>query len=160
MDLDEGREKIIIYLKKYRYIALTLIIGVLVMLTSGSDPEPLADVSTEVTGNIGFEERLGQILSQIDGVGKAQVLLTEAYGSETIFQMDSTNSESALDTVIVTDGNREEAGLVKQVLPPVYRGALVVCEGGNSASVRWKVVEAVSRVTGLSSDCITVLKMN
>jgi len=41
----------------------------------------------------------------------------------------------------------------------LYRGAVVVCQGGDNASVRLAVVEAVSNATGLTSDRITVLKM-
>ena len=106
-----------------------------------------------------LEQKLTEILSKIDGVGKAEVLLTEANGSNTIYQTDAGQNYSNLDTVIITDGNREEKGLVKQVLPPEYRGALIVCQGADSAGVRLSVVEAVKSVTGLSSDCITVLKM-
>jgi stage III sporulation protein AG len=74
--------------------------------------------------------------------------------------MDTGQNQSHADTVIVMDGNREETGLVKQVLPPVYRGAVIACQGADSANIRLAIVEAVKSVTGLSSDRITVLKMN
>ena len=71
-----------------------------------------------------------------------------------------TDSEDTRrDTVLISDGNREENGLVRQTIPPVYRGAIIVCQGGNDAKVRLSIVEAVMSVTGLRSDCITVLKM-
>ena len=106
-----------------------------------------------------LQKKLSTILSQISGVGKVEILLTEAIGSDTIYQMDTRQNLGDADTVIVMDRNREETGLVKQILPPVYRGAVVVCQGADSASVRLSVVDAVKSVTGLSSDCITVLKM-
>ena len=41
---------------------------------------------------------------------------------------------------------------------PVYRGALVVCQGGNQPAVRLAVTEAVAALTGLTADRITVAK--
>ena len=87
------------------------------------------------------------------------MLLTEASGCDTIYQVDENRNQSNLDTVIVTNGQREEIGLIKQIIPPEYRGAVVVCQGADHAAVRLTVVEAVRSVTGLSSDNITVLKM-
>ena len=79
----------------------------------------------------------------------------------THYQKNTDQTSDALreDTVLVTDESRTEQGLIRQVLPPQYRGAVIVCQGGDRASVRLNIVEAVSAVTGLTSDKITVLKM-
>ena len=61
--------------------------------------------------------------------------------------------------MILTDGSRAQQALVEQVIPPVYLGAVVLCQGAGSAAVRLSVVEAVSRATGLSTNQIVVLKM-
>ena len=110
-------------------------------------------------------EALEEILAQISGVGKVRVLLTEAAGAETVYQTDedrSTSSDSQslrTETVIITDSDREAHGLVRSVTPPVYLGAIIVCQGGDNPTIRLSIVEAVSNVTGISSDRITVLKM-
>ena len=39
-----------------------------------------------------------------------------------------------------------------------YRGALVVCQGGDQAAVRLAVTEAVMALTGLPADRITVVQ--
>ena len=59
----------------------------------------------------------------------------------------------------VTDGQRNETGLVRQVNPPSYLGAVVVCQGGDDPRVQLDIVNAVSRITGLGADRISVLKM-
>ena len=41
---------------------------------------------------------------------------------------------------------------------PLYRGALIVCEGGGNDAVRLQVIEAVAALTGLGSDRIAVVK--
>lgn len=159
MDMESGKQQLITFLKKYQYVLLVVLLGVFLMLLPQNAKEQQLQLPSEETISPDLEMELSAMLSQISGVGKAEVLLTEASGSDTIYQMDTAQNQGNLDTVIVTDGNREEYGLVKQVLPPVYRGALVVCQGADSASVRLCVVDAVKSVTGLSSDCITVLKM-
>ena len=161
MDQESGKQQLISYIKKYQYVLLVVLIGVLLMLIPAktdkiqvpAQPPPVEEKTDDL------EQELSDILSHIHGVGKAEVLLTEASGSMTIFQTDTGQNQTNLDTVIITNGNREESGLVKQILPPIYRGAIILCQGADSASVRLSVVEAVQSVTGLSSDCITVLKM-
>mgnify|MGYP003293751885 CR=1 FL=1 len=104
-------------------------------------------------------KKLEEILKEISGAGKVRLLLTEEAGSENIYQTDEGAEQSHLDTVIVMNSQREELGLIRQVIAPRYRGAVVVCQGGDRAEVRLAVVNAVKSVTGLSSDRITVLKM-
>ncbi len=141
-------------LMKYRWAVLILFLGIVLMLIpTSSEPKQAPVESTEPTQRESLGEELNAILSQIKGVGKVQVLLTVDTGSNTVYQTDGE------DTVIVTDGNRVQNGLVQRVESPAYRGAVVVCQGADSPMVRLSIVEAVSSVTGLSSDKITVLKM-
>ena len=159
MDMESGKQQLISSIKKYQYVFLVVLVGVFLMMVPQNRPKSQTQIPADHTYEPALEEKLADLLAQISGVGKAEVLLTEASGSDTIYQMDTGQNQSNLDTVIVTDGNREEVGLIKQILPPKYRGAVVVCQGADSAAVRLSVVEAVKSVTGLSSDCITVLKM-
>ena len=159
MDMESGKQQFIAFVKKYQYIFLVVLAGVFLMLLPENAEEPQMEIAPEMSNHPDLEEELSLILSHISGVGKAEVLLTEASGSDTIYQMDEGQNQSNLDTVIVTGENRIETGLVKQVISPVYKGAVIVCQGADSASVRLSVLEAVKSVTGLSSDCITVLKM-
>ena len=159
MDLESGKRQFITYIKKFQYILIVLAVGILVMLIPAGQTEQEELISQEIPVQYDLEEKLEGILSQISGVGKTEVLLTELSGSETIYQSDSAHNLSGSDTVILTDGSRNQYGLVRQTLPPAYKGAVVVCKGADSASVRLAVVNAVMRATGLSSDCISVLKM-
>ena len=158
MDMVSGKQHLINYIKKYQYVLIIFLIGVSLMLLPQKEEQAMISPS-EKDSLPELEDELTIILSQIAGVGLTEVLLTEASGSDIIYQIDAAQNQSNLDTVIITDKNREETGLIKQVLPPKYRGALIVCQGADSAAVRLSVVEAVKSVTGLSSDCITVLKM-
>lgn len=153
--------------KKYRFPALVLLLGIILMTLPTKEKKEIDSIQTVVPNIIqtDLQEELEDILCQIQGAGKVRVLLTEAEGEQTLYQMDEdlqTNggSESIRqDTVLLTNSEREEVGLVRQIIPPVYQGAVILCQGADSASVRLAIIQAVASATGLTSDKITVLKM-
>lgn len=158
MDWESGKQRLIGCITKYRYVFFLLLAGILLLLLPDDTAEPVP-VPEEAPVQQELQLQLEEILQEISGVGKVRVLLTEAAGGDTIYQVDTDRNQSGVDTVIVMNSQREELGLIKQIIPPVYRGAVVVCQGAEQAGVRLAVVEAVKSVTGLTSDCITVLKM-
>ena len=163
MDRLALKEKAQQWLGKYKYVVLVLLAGiVLMLLPSRQENKIQTDITTEpVEQKQDVQRELTQILAQIDGVGAVQVMLTIASGEETVYQTDTETTDNVcrMDTVIVTDTNRAQQGLVQMKKPPKYLGAIVVCKGGGNAAVKLAVVEAVSRITGLGADQISVLKM-
>ena len=164
MDQLSTRERIAELFRKYRYGILIVLLGIILMCLPSVDKDTTEDTQSAATQNqkdSSLEEALASILSQIKGAGKVEVLLTEAKGSETMYQSDSlTDSETDRnDTVIISGADRTQTGLIRQVNPPRYLGAIVVCQGADNAQVRLAIVQAVSSVTGLGADHITVLKM-
>lgn len=151
------------WLVRYRYVILTLVGGIFLMTLP--EKKPQETVSVPQAAPVSLEQRLEALLCRVEGAGRVQVLLTEASGEKTLYQTneDSGKSQASQDrrstTVLVTDGTRQQTGLVVQVIPPVYQGAVVLCQGGSDPRVRLAVVEAVMSLTGLRSDKITVLKM-
>lgn len=159
-------ERVINLIKQYRYGFLILLLGVgLMLIPTGETARKETDAPAVAADDVSMEDRLAEILSRMEGVGKTDVMLTYAMGEETIFETreDSSISDSSegysREPVIISGSDRAEQGLIQQVIPPVFRGAIVVCQGGGSPAVRLAIVEAVSDVTGLTADRITVLKM-
>ena len=167
MDVAALRTKAAEFAKKYKFVAIILMVGIVLMaLPTGRKEESSTVYEQEKTQQtLSINDALAEILCKIEGAGNVKVLLTVASGTETIYQTDDrvsvseNNSTTQIDTVTVTDSNRNETGLIKQVNPPTYQGAIILCQGANSASIRLAIVDAVSKVTGLSSDHISVLKM-
>ncbi len=158
MDWESGRQRLIACISKYRYFILILLAGIMILVfpVQSEEAVPISPVEETLPD---LQTQLECILGEISGVGRVKVLLTENSGRNTVYQVDENRNQSYLDTVIVRNSLREETGLIKQVISPEYRGAVIVCQGAESAGVRLTVVEAVMSATGLSSDCITVLKM-
>lgn len=169
MELNTVNKKIPVFFKKYRYVILILLIGIILMLipstreTASTAKEQSATPTAE--NQISISQQLSEILSQIDGAGRVQVLLTHGRGEEIIYQTDSdrtsgeNNNTTRTTTVTVTSSTRDENGLIRQINPPSYLGAIVVCQGAESPAIRLAVTQAVSNATGLGVDRITVLKM-
>lgn len=147
--------------RKYACALLVLLLGIGLMLFP-KHTEMVETVEPETTAvEYSLEESLEAILSQIDGAGKVQVLLTVAQGTETVYQTDTAETADSVkvETVIVTDAGKAQQGLIRQVNPEIYLGAVVVCQGGGSSAVQLAITKAVSAATGLTADKITVLKM-
>lgn len=165
MDWVTDKSSALEYIKKYRYVLLVLLAGIFLMVLPKSEEPEVQSQPTETQPQPELQDSLADILSRIAGAGKVEVLLTEAAGEQICYQTDEdiSTGENASDirreTVLVTNADREETGLVKQVNPPTYLGAIVLCQGADNATIRLSIVEAVMSVTGLSSDRITVLKM-
>lgn len=158
-------EKIAQLIRKYRFVLLILLIGLGLMLIPFGGKEKSKNQTQAVTPTQpDISSELSQILSRIDGAGEVSVMLSVRTGSSTVYQTDESDSNGdssthKQDTVIVTDENRAQSGLVQHVIYPEYRGAIIVCQGADNIQVRLNIMEAVSRITGLGMDKISVLKM-
>ena len=152
--------KVPAWVKRYRYPLLVLALGLVLMAVPGwSTRQEVTEPTVQTEQQPDLTALLTEILGEIEGVGKVQVLLSVAVGEQVIYQTDTDGTGVRKETVIITDSERNQQALVSQVLPEAYRGAIVVCQGGDSPAVRLAVVEAVRRATGLGADCILVLKM-
>lgn len=148
------------FLKKYRHVAIVLLVGIILMCLPGKQKQTEKNtVQHPAQEASDTAQELEQILSQVKGAGKVRVLLTRSQGEQIIYQTDKSNDGSNADTVVITGSDRTQQGLIRQIDPPIYLGAVIVCQGGDDPSVRLAIVEAVSDVTGLGADRISVLKM-
>jgi len=83
---------------------------------------------------------------------KAETAAPETRGS---VQSEMEATLAAFDGV-----GRLRLMLTEDVAAQRWAGAVIVCEGGGSAAVRLQLTQAVSALTGLSSDKIAIVKGN
>ena len=98
------------------------------------------------------EQRLEEILSAINGVGKCRVLLSVHNGGELILAEDEG------ETVVLSNGGTQSTVTV-QTQYPAFQGAVVVAGGCENTSVRYDILSSVMAYTGLSVDRITICPM-
>ena len=167
MEIKKLREFMLPFFLKYKYAILILGIGIVLMLIPGTGKNVKAETKDipDVIQSVSVQDELESILKLIHGAGNVKVLLKESCGVETIYQVDeevSINDSSTnrkVDTIIISDQDRKEGGLIKQINPPKYLGAIVLCQGADDPSIKLAITNAVSKITGLGSDKIAVLKM-
>ena len=164
MDLQKLKDQIVGTVLKYKYVLLILCVGLLLVLVpSGSSAKAKkAAITQNKQASHISEDALASILKRIKGAGRVNVLLSLEQSEQTDYQLDQDHSASSTDkqkTVTITDSQRNEAGLVRKVCAPTYRGAIIVCDGADDPFVQLSMIQAVSNITGLRSDQISVLKM-
>lgn len=169
--VNELPKKILAGLKKYKYAALILLLGIALMLLpfGKKDEVPEAEVQEESLSDEAYaqalEQRLQDMLSQVNGAGQVRVMLTLQTGSRTEYQTDTqltdsgTQSQEERKTVILSEGSAYDKAAVSAVQYPRFQGALILCQGADQSTVRLDLVNAVAALTGLSSGQITVIKM-
>ena len=157
--------------EKYKYVAAAVLIGVVLLLWPSGEKtqgEQTAPREETVRTERDLEKELEEILVAMSGVGEAKVLLTlESDGQQQLAQdtelrysgdTRAPDDYSRRSEVVLVDGGSEEGAVVTGRTYPTYRGALVVCRGGDRAEVQLAVTKAVAALTGLAADRITVAK--
>ena len=169
------------YLHKYKYLLIAALVGLLLLIwpfhtDSPAQAPPVTCDSTDsdVLIPLDMEERLEKLLSPAEGVGRVRVMLTlESGGSRTLAcDTDASSDASSSDTtqsggnqvktshVILSDGSGGESTVTTREDAPVFRGAVILCQGADNAAVRLAVTQAVSALTGLRTDAIAVLQLS
>ncbi|MBQ7009751.1 MAG: hypothetical protein IJN05_11175 [Ruminococcus sp.] len=107
-----------------------------------------------------IQEQLTEILTSIEGVGKADVMLTITSTEEYVYAetIKQGSSQAEKNYVIIDKGSQKEA-LVKKINNPSISGIVVVCEGGDDPRVCEKVYKAVSTALNISTTKIYVTEM-
>ena len=157
--------------ERYKWAVLVILAGVVALIwPSGGTKETSTAQSTAVAA-LGdpeaLQEEMEEILSHISGVGEVRLLLTVetdgerqlAGNTETSYSGSASAPEDfsrSWEAVMAQDGG--QTPVVTTTRYPTYRGALVVCQGGDQASVRLAVTEAVTALTGLPADRVSVAK--
>lgn len=147
---------------KKQFIIIGAVLGLLLMLLPGffkvkeSKKEEISTQSTEYYSEL-LENKLEELLSEAKGVGKVRVVVTLDSSVESVLAQNSNRSESsiAVDYVIISTNEGEEAVPLCEIYPKV-RGVAVVCTGGTNAEVKERVTSLVSSALGISSNKIAV----
>ena len=156
---------------KYKFVFLVILVGVVLLLLPAfggggekeKTPTAASAAASEEFSVEAMERKLEEALSQVDGAGNATVVLTVRAGPRQVLAQDRDTDGGgggSATTVTVGRGGGTEEVVPLQTFTPDFRGALVICPGGGEAQVRLRLVEAVSAVTGLGSDRISICTGN
>ena len=137
--------------------------------------ENLNDGNISEEQEYNLEKKLEDILTIISGVGKVQVLVTYSESSSVVAMRNETRSTSKTEEndsaggtrkVELIDENKEiivdsdNNPITEKITMPKVEGAIILAEGGDNATIKANIVQAVSAVTGLATHKIQVFKMS
>ena len=123
-----------------------------------------------------LETKLENILSKINGVGKANVMITYSESTQVIpiynkKEKTSNTDESdsgggkrkveeidSSEEVVYTDSTGKGEIATQKTVSPKIEGAIVICEGANDSNVKTSIIQAVEAATGLPTHKIQVFK--
>ena len=157
--------------QRYRAVLIVLLAGVLLLASGGRGERDASAAAPAVQQGAGFdlasfERALHDKLAAIEGVGRVELMLSLEQTGEDVYAVntrrtwqDGTGQSEERDLTVVSDGSYGEKPVTVKSLLPVFRGAVVLCDGADDAAVRLAVTQAVGTVCGLGADKVTVLKM-
>lgn len=160
------------------------ILGILLILLAptGRQKErqteaPAPQAATDADYAAQLEDKMYRLVTSIEGVGRAQVLVTLENGVEYVYASaekkntdvtqdfsgeevrklhEKDNSESSY---ILVDGSDGKEALVRTRLEPTVRGVVVVCDGADNIAVQARVISAVTTALDISSAQVCISKM-
>ncbi len=122
-----------------------------------------------------LEERLENILRQVEGVGEVEVMITLESSAKAVVEKDISmqqtydyvadsevaNSDTDKEeNTVYTDSKDGSIPYVVQEIYPQVQGVLVVAEGGDDSYVNIAIVEAIQALFDVDVHKIKIVKMN
>ena len=141
--------------------------------TSNTKKEENVDTSS---GGDNLESRMETILSQLDGVGKVDVLLTYQESTQVVpvyntsqkvtntTEGDAGGGKRTIEEsdvsqeVVYEDQNGDGKVAVQKEVSPKIEGAIIIATGASNSTVKANIVQAVEAATGLATHKIQVFE--
>ena len=132
--------------------------------------------TTQTTDDL--EEKLENILSNIQGVGEVKVCINYSESSEVVAMYNETSKVSNTEESDTSGGTRkiqetdsqkeivyqeddgEKTPITQKIVQPKIEGAIITAKGANNADTKANIIQAVEAITGLATHKIQVFEMN
>lgn len=141
---------------------------------AGAALEAAARVSNSYEAEL--EQRVREILKNVDGVGKVDVMIVLKSSAQKVVHTDSSSSRSLTDekdstggtrkieneesgdTTVFTTGDGQSTPIIEKELRPELSGIIISASGGGNPTVRAEISAAMEALFDLPAHKIKVLK--
>lgn len=141
-----------------------------------SNTKQLAKNNNDTANETTLESKLENILSKINGVGKANVMLTYTESTQMVPVYNKTEKTSNTDEsdsgggtrkieesdvsqeVVYEDENGKNVIATQKTISPKIEGAIITAEGASNPTIKTSIIQAVEAATGLSTHKIQVFE--
>lgn len=108
-----------------------------------------------------LEEQVRTLIGQMDGCGKANVMITLADDGQTYLDKNCKTDEKAKEeTTVIYDTGEEQKPYVIRKEHPHVEGMVIVVQGGNSPAVVTEITDAMMSLFDIEAHKIKVVKMS
>ena len=167
---------------RIKLLVLTGLVGImLIFLSSLGLGDDKAEIKSESFNEASYTDELQKkvcsMVESIEGVGRAKVTISlETSESFEFAKERKTQSDTSKDLrleeeqrvsqrlenenkyIIIEDEHGTKKPVIETAYTPSVRGAVIVCEGGGSSSVKTRVTKAVTTILGIGWDKVFVVK--
>ena len=156
---------------------LTNTAGKQLATTQNSQSNQSSNSQSETNSN-DLEQRLEDILSNINGVGNVKVFINYSESSETVAMYNENSKTSVTEETDTSGGVRkveetdsqkeivyqEDSGsktpIVQKTIEPKIEGAIITAKGASNINIKTSIIQAVEAATGLATHKIQVFEMS
>ena len=156
---------------------LTNTAGKQLATTQNSQSNQSSNSQSETNSN-DLEQRLEDILSNINGVGNVKVFINYSESSETVAMYNENSKTSVTEETDTSGGIRkveetdsqkeivyqEDSGskipIVQKTIEPKIEGAIITAKGASDINIKTSIIQAVEAATGLATHKIQVFEMS
>ncbi len=130
------------------------------------------------SNEVSLEERLENILSNINGVGNVKVFINYSESNETVAMYnensktsvtEETDTSGGVRKVESTDSQKEivyqendgnKVPIIQKTIEPKIEGAIITAKGASNINIKTNIIQAVEAATGLATHKIQVFEMS
>lgn len=182
MELKKYIDKLMLSKDKTKYVLIIGMVGILLIATSTLIPKNSDEKNENISSkNISvtteayisqLEKKINSMISQIDGVGNSEVVITLENGVENVYANSerktsdcnenisgkSTNRNDTQHDVVIVDGSSGKQALIVTQKEPTVKGVVVVCEGADNSVIVKRVTDAVTKSLDIKTNRVSVVK--
>ena len=154
--MNEIIKKIFPEIKKYWFVPVMILLGLLLMTNRFEQPEAIAvsAVMEEDKYIAETERRIVEMLKGVEGAGECRVTITLSSGGKKEYVREDGN------VLVSTDKDGNQSAVISRENAPEIAGVTVASHGAGSAVVRNDIVESVSTVLGIGTNKICVVSIS
>lgn len=143
--------------KSLLIVIITAVLGVLLVIIGGfgTKKENSANEKIDYKSYTNeLEKKLEAFLLSVDGVNKAEVIVTLENSSEQVYAQNQTT----YDFLTITSDNGESPVYITEIYP-IVRGVAISCTNGGDDEVKMKINRLISAYLGISSNRIEIVEI-
>ena len=140
-------KKSIIFVVALALIGIALIFGSSLIEDSGTESSIQLDYEKYVSS---LEEKIERFLLKIQGISKAEVIITLDTSSEQIYAQSN-------DSYVIIDKESGESPISITEIYPTVRGIAIACTNGNSDEMKVKITKIISAYLDIPTNRIEIV---